>query len=157
MPDIPVTTPSNSARTPDGRFVVFTIGGERWALPVEVVSEVQQIAALTTLPEPDGALIGYLDLRGDVVAVVDGRILLGKEPVGLGVHMHLVVVTDGTARAAFVVDEVLGVIDAAVPQGGSAPGLAATSMGALVRDADGLIPLPDVAALIAAGQGSAAA
>jgi purine-binding chemotaxis protein CheW len=159
MSDIPATTPTQPVSTPErdsGRFVVFTVSGERWALPVEVVSEVQQIAALTALPEPDGALIGYLDLRGDVVGVVDGRILLGKEPVRLDVDMHLIVVTDGTARAALVVDEVLGVADAVVPQGASAPGLAATPMGALVRDAEGLIPLPDVTALIAAGRGSAA-
>jgi chemotaxis-related protein WspB len=160
MPDTSTTTPPASGPTApegSGRFVVFTVGGDRWALPVEAVSEVQQIAAVTPLPEPDGALVGYLDLRGEVVGVVDARILLGSDAAPWDVDMHLVVVTDGEAHVALAVDDVHGVGDAVVPLGGSAPSRADTPMGVLVRDEEGLMPLPDMGALMAAGRGSAVA
>ena len=157
MPDTPAITPAAPEAADPGRFLVFVVAGERWALPVEAVSEVQQIVAFATLPAADGALVGYVDLRGEVVAVVDGRLLLGREAASWDPSMDLVVVTDGDARVALVVDEVRGVGGAVAPHGASSPAEAATPVGAFVRDAEGLLPVPDIAALVAAGRGSAAA
>jgi purine-binding chemotaxis protein CheW len=156
MPDEPPATHAVAApESVSGRFVFFGIAGDRWALPVEAVCEVQQIVAFATLPAPDGALVGYLDLRGEVVGVVDGRRLLGKEPAPMDPNLHLIVVTDGLDRVALVVDAVRGVGDALSPRGASAPSDATTQVGAFVRDGEGLVPIPDVAALMAAGRGSA--
>lgn len=133
-----------------GRFALFAIDGTRWAVPVNSVAEVHQLAAATPLPHPAGPLVGYLDLRGDVVPVVDSRLLLGIAPVTYDAAMHYVVVADSGRRVALVVDEILGVTEAQPAGDAGTAGLAAP-VAAMARDDAGLVPVLDVSAVIRAG------
>lgn len=58
-------------------YVIFEVGGEKYALEVMRVQEVIDMGTLTPVPGGQVALLGVLNLRGHVVPVYDLRIPFG--------------------------------------------------------------------------------
>ena len=63
------------------RFVTFAVGDGFFGIPVEYVAEVSQPLPIRTLPNSPASLLGISPLRGEIVAVMDVRLLLGAQPV----------------------------------------------------------------------------
>ncbi|HLO78290.1 MAG TPA: chemotaxis protein CheW, partial [Magnetospirillum sp.] len=66
-----------------GQVVTLGIGNEVFAVPVERVREILDLAPITHLPYAPPYLCGLVDVRGQGVAVVDLRLKLGlpgREP-----------------------------------------------------------------------------
>jgi purine-binding chemotaxis protein CheW len=63
------------------RALVFPIGAERYALPVDQVKEVVAAPAVTALPTAPAAVLGLVNLRGDVLPLFDaGRLVGSRSP-----------------------------------------------------------------------------
>lgn len=59
------------------RAVAFHLAGQRYAMPIERVQEIQQIVEFSEVPQSGGAVVGMVNLRGAVIPAVDLRRLLG--------------------------------------------------------------------------------
>jgi purine-binding chemotaxis protein CheW len=94
-------------------YVRLRVGDEHYALPVETVLEVARPASLTPVPGAPAHLLGVMNLRGEVLPVVDLAALSGLR--GPGEPTVIVVVEAGGARAGLAVDAVLGVGDLPAP------------------------------------------
>lgn len=86
------------------RQLVWKAGGIRCAAPLDALSEVVPAGALTPIPGADAAICGLANVRGRVVTVVDGRVLVGAPPAGP--PALLVLVRVGGRLLALGVDEV---------------------------------------------------
>ena len=53
------------------QIVVFSIGGEEYALPIEAVSEIIRHAAPRTVASDTPGVRGVIGLRGKVISVID--------------------------------------------------------------------------------------
>ena len=61
--------------------LVFPLGPERYALPIEEVREIVAAPTLTNLPTAPGVVLGLANLRGDVLPVFDaGRLVASPFP-----------------------------------------------------------------------------
>ena len=61
-------------RRASGQFLVFRLGNDEFGLPIESVDEVAQVPAqITRVPKTPKFLEGVVNLRGDVLPVVDQR------------------------------------------------------------------------------------
>jgi chemotaxis signal transduction protein len=58
--------------------LAFPLGAESYALPLEQVREIVPAPELTPLPTAPPFVIGLLNLRGDVLPVLDAALLLGS-------------------------------------------------------------------------------
>jgi len=58
--------------------LAFPLGSESYALPLEQVREIVPAPALTLLPTAPPSVIGLLNLRGDVLPVLNAALLLGS-------------------------------------------------------------------------------
>jgi purine-binding chemotaxis protein CheW len=58
--------------------LVFSLGPEAYALPLRQVREVVQGPALTVLPTAPPSVLGLLNLRSDVLPVLDTSMLVGS-------------------------------------------------------------------------------
>ncbi len=94
-----------SATVPD-RVVVFWLGGERYALPLSAVQEIQQIVEPRPVPDASPALVGMIDVRGVVVPVIELRELLGLAPTEHGIDTPMVLAWVRGHLTALIVDEV---------------------------------------------------
>jgi purine-binding chemotaxis protein CheW len=61
------------------RFVTFDVGKNLYCLPAEDVSEISHPLPITRLPRASAPVSGIAPLRGEILAVVDLRQLLGEE------------------------------------------------------------------------------
>jgi len=100
-----------TAAAPDVReIVVFVLAGQRYALPIEAVQEIQQIVAMSAVPGVTPGLVGMLNLRGEIVPVVDARLLLGMETAEYTLETPMVIAHAGSSLVALLVDEVEDVV-----------------------------------------------
>jgi purine-binding chemotaxis protein CheW len=127
-------------------LLVFQVGMQAFALPLPAVRCVVAAVALTPLPGAPEPVLGFFDLRGLLVPVLDafarGRAGLQR----IRADQQFVVADTGHRVVAVVADAVRGV-QAAVPE--SLPDMAATPaqpgvFAAVTRMADGLVLIHDV-------------
>jgi purine-binding chemotaxis protein CheW len=137
------------------QLVRFSIGGRSLALPLSEVEEVVRTVEVTPLPEKADEILGVIDVRGEVIPVVDIRkqLRIARKPMGL--HDHFILVRTRKRTVALLVEGVQGVIEdcmeEAVPSGDITDGI--QRFRGVVKGDDGLIPvLGDLEAVIADGK-----
>lgn len=64
----------------DHRYLVFTVGKDRFAIPLLSVREVMAAVNVTPVPQAPPHFKGLLNLRGTVIAIMDLRIRLNNSP-----------------------------------------------------------------------------
>jgi purine-binding chemotaxis protein CheW len=113
-PEAPVPVETTAPWEPS-RLVVFAVEGQRYALPIESVQEIQQIVALSEIPDDSGAVVGVINLRGAVVPAMDIRRLLGLPTHAYGLQTPMIFTRTPRGLVALIVDEVEDVVE--VPEG----------------------------------------
>jgi purine-binding chemotaxis protein CheW len=62
------------------RYLAFTLGEEIYAVPLLSVKEVIAIPEVTTVPQTPNYFLGIMNLRGQVISVIDLRTKLSIKP-----------------------------------------------------------------------------
>jgi purine-binding chemotaxis protein CheW len=92
-------------------FLVFRLGGDEFGLPVDAVVEVTRVPyQITRLPKTPKFLEGVVNLRGDVLPVIDQRKRFDMPPLENGEGRRLIVVKTERHRAGVIVDGVSDVL-----------------------------------------------
>jgi purine-binding chemotaxis protein CheW len=92
-------------------FLVFRLGDDEFGVPIAMVDEVAQVPAhITRVPRTPDFLEGVVNLRGEVLPVVDQRRRFGMPPLDDGSRRRLVVVRTAQHRAGLIVDSVSEVL-----------------------------------------------
>ena len=90
-------------------YLLLDVAGETCALPREVVREILPLPHLHAPPAIGGPIVGFLNLGGVPIAVIDLARLLGLgETAAANPHRHLVLSADRTL--ALLVDRVLDLV-----------------------------------------------
>ncbi len=128
------------------QLVVVELEGHEYALPLECAVEVLRIVAVTPVPGTSPWMAGVVNLRGNVIPMVDLRVRMGLEPKEVDPSAMFVVARVGERVVGLMTDRVVGVV--AVP--GSAielPQEVASSGGmvtAVARSETRLVPILDL-------------
>jgi purine-binding chemotaxis protein CheW len=85
------------------------LGGERFGLPLACIREFAAIRQVAPVPGCPPHIVGNMNLRGDIVTLVDIRSLLNLPPTG-AVHRAVIISTDGMGRLGVPVDDVDDVV-----------------------------------------------
>nr|MBA3541691.1 chemotaxis protein CheW [Deltaproteobacteria bacterium] len=93
------------------RFLVFRLDDNEFALPINAVDEVARVPdQITRLPKTPKFLEGVVNLRGEVLPVVDQRRRFEMPATTAGANRRLVVVRSDRHRAGLIVDSVSEVL-----------------------------------------------
>jgi purine-binding chemotaxis protein CheW len=93
------------------QFVVFRLGEDEFGLPIETVSEVARVPdQITRVPKAPKFLEGVVNLRGEVLPVVDQRRRFDMPAAPQQGTRRLVVVRTDRHRAGLIVDSVSEVL-----------------------------------------------
>ena len=129
-------------------YVLFRLGEEGYALPVDVVTGVVGFEPPTPVPHAPRAVMGVVNLRGRVLPVVDLKLRFGVEGFAAGPHARILVAEGPAGPVGVVVDAVTEVASFSaeemrpVPDGVLGAEAAAAFVGMIER-ADGLVILLD--------------
>jgi len=107
----PASTTPATAAAPEAAFLVFRLGDEEYGLPVAAVVEVAAAPdQVTRIPKTPKFLEGVVNLRGEVLPVIDQRRRFEMPPAAAGSRRRLVVLRTGRYRAGLIVDGVREVL-----------------------------------------------
>ncbi len=97
------------------QYLTFTLGEEDFALEIARVREVLDYTTITRVPRMPAFLLGVINLRGNVVPVIDLRLKLGMSAIRRTVDTCIVIVEieiDGElTRVGALADSVKEVMD----------------------------------------------
>lgn len=93
------------------RALTFRVGGQVFALPLDVVIEIQQLVEFTPLPAADPEVLGLLDVRGTVMPAYDLGQILGLGMVVRTLETPMLICRLRTGTACLVVDGVCDVVE----------------------------------------------
>jgi purine-binding chemotaxis protein CheW len=97
---------SHSVAPASNAVLLVTIGGARYGLPLAQVQRVLPMASVLRLPDQPSGTLGVLNLRGDVLRVVDPRPRLGLTSPACTADQRLIVLAAGSQRFLLWVDGV---------------------------------------------------
>ncbi|MCJ2019927.1 chemotaxis protein CheW [Methylobacterium sp. E-065] len=152
---------SSNARTENAgaaavteQFVVFDVAGESYGVPVGSVREVLRVPeVMTRLPRSSDLVVGAIDVRGTVLAVVDQRRRFGLPPGEADPRRRIVVLEAGADVAGLLVDGVSRMLRLEVDAIRPTPDYSDDAGNGVDRvatlDDGSLLPIVDASALLA--------
>lgn len=91
----------------DSRFVFFHLADELFAVPITAIDEIQSLPSMTRVPGSRREVFGVMNLRGEVLTILDIRPAM-QVPLGETTpDTRLLVLTSGQGRVGVLVDRVL--------------------------------------------------
>ena len=92
--------------------LIFECAGARFGLPASGVSEVVRAVEVTQVPQAPDSLLGMINLRGELVAVVSTRVRLGLDVVPLNPSHQFIIMRTTDGLFALHVDRAIDMISA---------------------------------------------
>jgi len=94
-----------------GKFLTFQLQGEEYGLEILKVREIMGLMNITTVPQTPAYVRGVINLRGQVIPVVDLRLKFGMKEGEDGKRTCIIVVDVNGVMMGIVVDTVSEVMD----------------------------------------------
>lgn len=89
----------------EGRsFVIFRLGTEEYGLAIERVQSIIRYEQATPVPRAPGAVLGVVNLRGQVIPVVDLARRFGQDPLKVTPNSRIVVAEGEAGTVGLAVD-----------------------------------------------------
>jgi len=89
--------------------ITFTLGGEEFAFETGYASEVIRVPKLVKLPGNSKLIIGVFNLRGEIIAAMDIRPMLGLAEPALTAAARIIVIKGKSFTTGILAEAVLGV------------------------------------------------
>jgi purine-binding chemotaxis protein CheW len=122
------------------QLVVFTLGNEHYALPIQQVHEIIRYSEPRSVASRADWVRGVISLRGRIVPVYDLAARLGV-PSELTEHTKIVIVEAGSETAGVIVDGVEEVLTVEDQQMQDAPGADTTLIDSIAKIDNRLVVL----------------
>ncbi|MEA3422381.1 MAG: chemotaxis protein CheW [Bacillota bacterium] len=93
------------------KYFTFEVNKEHYALPIDTVNQIIGLQDITLIPNQPKYLKGVINLRGQIIPIVDFRLRLGMEPLDYTDKTSIVVTENKDVFIGFIVDEVSEVLE----------------------------------------------
>lgn len=132
----------------NSRFLVFSIGKEEYAIPLQEVREVIAVPDITPTPNSPPHFLGIMNLRGQIISIVDVRLKFGIKSTNTEETTVVILDLNGGAIGV-VVDSVNSVLTASADKLSAPPNLESTKSSEFItsvyRTENDLILVLDIA------------
>ncbi len=85
-------------------YIVFLLADQRFALPLSVVEQVEQVVEICPWPKMPGYIHGLINLHGEIIPVLNLRFLFGLESKEIELSDQLVIASSSARKLALLVD-----------------------------------------------------
>ena len=134
------------------KHVIFKLDSDRYGVPINLVHEIQRIGDITPIDTAPEFVVGVINLRGNILSIVDMRIFFGLEGVTQGEKSRVLVAQEGGMRIGILVDQVdeIGEVspDEVKPPLSTARGIAEEYIRGIVAHKRSMLILVDLAKIL---------
>ncbi len=95
----------------EGKFLTFALGKEEYGIEILKVREIIGLMEITIVPQTPDYMKGVINLRGNVIPIIDLRLRFSMPEVEHTQETCIIVVEVGTAQVGIIVDSVSEVTD----------------------------------------------
>lgn len=95
----------------DNKYVIFKLDQEFYGLPINKVTYIEKIQKSTRIPNGPGYLKGVINLRGEVLPLIDLRKKLNMETKEVDNDSRIIVVIEEEIMVGLIVDSSSEVIE----------------------------------------------
>jgi len=92
------------------QLILFTLGKGSYGIPIENVFEIKKMEDITVVPKAPKFIEGVINLRGNIIPVVDLRKRFGMEKIDFSKKTKIVIVEFGKRQFGLIVDSVAEVL-----------------------------------------------
>ncbi len=96
--------------TQRGKFLTFELDRETFGIEIRFVTEIIGIQPITFVPEVPDYVKGIINLRGQVIPVIDIRLKFKKEPISYNDRTCIIVIDIEDISIGLIVDSVAEVV-----------------------------------------------
>ncbi|EKD82310.1 MAG: hypothetical protein ACD_39C01370G0004 [uncultured bacterium] len=89
-------------------IIAFSLGGETYGIESVFVREVYPLKDFTTLPGVPSFVLGIINVRGQILSIVDFRKFFGLPEKGLGQLNKVIILHDEYMEFGILADEIIG-------------------------------------------------
>ncbi|AIM14924.1 chemotaxis protein CheW [Bacillus sp. X1(2014)] len=93
------------------KIIVFKLGEEEYALDIEFVQSIERIQPITRVPNAPSYVKGLMNLRGNVIPIIDLRKKLNIGEANFTDHTRIIISKYEDIELGFIVDQTSDVID----------------------------------------------
>lgn len=93
------------------KYFVFLIDNETYGVNINYVVEIVGIKNITAVPDYPEFSPGVMELRDEVIPIIDPRIIFKKPKQEFGERICAIIIEYNDAKYAYVVDQVLEITD----------------------------------------------
>ncbi len=116
-----VNSASSAGVEQELRWVTFRLENEKYGINVMQVQEVLRVSEIAPVPGAPDYVLGIINLRGNVVTVIDTRKRFGLEPKEMDDSTRIVIIESDDQVVGILVDSVAEVVDLRVSEMEAAP------------------------------------
>ena len=110
------TNAVSATTTEELELATFFIGNSLIGIDIKQIQEINRNLHLTRVPQADKQVRGVVNLRGDVVTVLDLRVVFGLESIEIGRDSRNIIVTDSEEHIGLLVDRIADVVQITTDQ-----------------------------------------
>lgn len=151
-----VETPTTDV--PAMLYARLVVDGEDYCIPIAQVRENRRWSPTTRLPHSPPYMLGSMNLRGEVIPIIDLAALLGFSPIKPTDRNVIVIVEEGEKLLGLAVEAVRRILSAGADQIRETPGarrdVTASLVSGLVTTDEGMVRIVDLDAIVAAMEGA---
>jgi purine-binding chemotaxis protein CheW len=129
------------------RYLCFTLGVEEYAIPLLSVKEVIAMPDITAVPQTPAHFLGIMNLRGQIISVMDLRVKLSIKPLE-SAEIAVIICDLHPNSIGIVVDSINSVISPTADQISTKPEIQSSHnteyIRAVYREKDKIILLLDI-------------
>ncbi|MGE4133531.1 MAG: chemotaxis protein CheW [Bdellovibrionales bacterium] len=92
------------------KYLIFRVGSQFFGSPLEEITEVVEPFEITPSPNSPKEFLGMINLRGEIISVIDLRVVLGQK-VERSPKMLMIIIGTENGKTAILVDELVEVHD----------------------------------------------
>jgi purine-binding chemotaxis protein CheW len=93
------------------QFVSFSVGNEDYGVHIEQVQEIIRMTEITALPQTDSYVKGIINLRGNIIPIIDMRTKFNMDAMNYSELTRVIVVNMKEKLVGIVVDSVSRVLE----------------------------------------------
>ena len=117
-------TMAQAQQTPTQQWVSFVLGEQRYAVNVLHVKEVLRPTEITPVSGAPGFVLGIINLRGNVVTVIDARHRFGLSPRPIDEHTRIMLIENRGQGVGVLVDRIGQVLNISPAEISAVPSVA---------------------------------
>jgi purine-binding chemotaxis protein CheW len=87
-------------------ILTFQVGDQTYALRISDVLEVAAMVELLPMPQSTPEMLGLVNRHGEIIPLLDMRVIMGMERQAVNVDTFFIVVEHGSLHVGLVVDKI---------------------------------------------------